>query len=125
MIEAICCSETSVDSQRTTRPYIPEDGTHQNNIKLDHDLIYLTQNWSIDPCEYGSLSEEFTDKLSNHQRLKGDSAACNMMLFSLKTDFPNDWYNLMMFANTFNDDLRNCVNVKPISSFLSESTPPP
>jgi hypothetical protein len=26
-MEAICSSETSVDTQRTTRPYIPTDGT--------------------------------------------------------------------------------------------------
>jgi hypothetical protein len=26
-MEAICSSETSVDTQRTTRRYIPEDGT--------------------------------------------------------------------------------------------------
>jgi hypothetical protein len=29
-MEAICSSETSVDSQRTTRRYIPEDSTLQN-----------------------------------------------------------------------------------------------
>jgi hypothetical protein len=29
-LEAICSSETSVDSQRNTRRYIPEDGTLQN-----------------------------------------------------------------------------------------------
>jgi hypothetical protein len=28
---AICCSETSVDFQRTTRRYIPEDGTLHNH----------------------------------------------------------------------------------------------
>jgi hypothetical protein len=30
-MEAICSSETSVDTQRTTRSYIPEDGTLHNN----------------------------------------------------------------------------------------------
>jgi hypothetical protein len=29
-MDTICSSETSVDSQRTTRRYIPEDGTLQN-----------------------------------------------------------------------------------------------
>jgi hypothetical protein len=29
--EAICSSETSVDSERTTRRYIPEDGTLHNH----------------------------------------------------------------------------------------------
>jgi hypothetical protein len=30
-MEPICWSETSVDTQRTTRRYIPEDGTLHNN----------------------------------------------------------------------------------------------
>jgi hypothetical protein len=30
-MEAICSSETSVDTQRTTRRYIPEDGTLHNH----------------------------------------------------------------------------------------------
>jgi hypothetical protein len=30
-MEAICCSETSVETQRTTRRYIPEDGTLHNH----------------------------------------------------------------------------------------------
>jgi hypothetical protein len=62
-MEAICCSETTVDFQRNTRRYIPEDGTRHNhrceNLKSytlhgyhnpdDHttifcDLIYFVQN---------------------------------------------------------------------------------
>jgi hypothetical protein len=31
-MKAICSSEKSVDFQRTTRPYIPEDGTLQNVV---------------------------------------------------------------------------------------------
>jgi hypothetical protein len=31
-MEAICFSETSVDTQRTTRHYIPEDGSLYRNI---------------------------------------------------------------------------------------------
>jgi hypothetical protein len=38
-MEAICSSETSIDTQWTTRRYIPEDGTLQNVIKLER--IYL------------------------------------------------------------------------------------
>jgi hypothetical protein len=38
-MEATCSSETSVDFQRTTRRYIPEDGTRLNhrceNLKSD------------------------------------------------------------------------------------------
>jgi hypothetical protein len=37
-MEAICYSETSVDTQRTTRRYIAEDGT----LKLE---IYFMQKW--------------------------------------------------------------------------------
>jgi hypothetical protein len=33
-MEAICSSETSIDTQRTTRRYIPEGGTN-------HSLIYV------------------------------------------------------------------------------------
>jgi hypothetical protein len=32
-MEAIWSSETSVDTQRTTQRYIPEDGTFYNNLK--------------------------------------------------------------------------------------------
>jgi hypothetical protein len=35
-MQAICSFQTSVDTQRTTRPYIPEDGTlhnHRENLK--------------------------------------------------------------------------------------------
>jgi hypothetical protein len=43
-MEAICSSETSVDTQRTTRRYIPEDGTLHNhrceNLK-SYNLIFL------------------------------------------------------------------------------------
>jgi hypothetical protein len=31
MMEPICSSETSVDTQRTTRRHIPEDGTFHNH----------------------------------------------------------------------------------------------
>jgi hypothetical protein len=30
-MEAMCSSETSADAQRTTRRYIPEDGTFHNH----------------------------------------------------------------------------------------------
>jgi hypothetical protein len=33
-MEAICSPETSVDFQRTTMRYIPEDGTHTHNVAL-------------------------------------------------------------------------------------------
>jgi hypothetical protein len=40
-IEAICSSETSVDTQRTTRRYIPEDGTLHNHRCENLKSIYL------------------------------------------------------------------------------------
>jgi hypothetical protein len=84
-MEAICSSETSVETQRTTRRYIPEDGTLHNHrcenlnsytIKVDlkeirwegGDWIQLAQG---DACEHvnepaGSLKGgEFVDYLSN------------------------------------------------------------
>jgi hypothetical protein len=33
-MEAICSAETSVDIQRTTRRYIPEDSTFQTDARL-------------------------------------------------------------------------------------------
>jgi hypothetical protein len=50
-MEAICSFETSVEFQRTTRRYIPEDSTLHNhrcetlksytvNLKLDHDQLF-------------------------------------------------------------------------------------
>jgi hypothetical protein len=48
-MEALCSSETSADAQRTTRRYIPEDGTLHNkrceNLKsytaLHHFLLFI------------------------------------------------------------------------------------
>jgi hypothetical protein len=46
-LEAICSSETSVETQRTTWRYIPEDGTLHNhrceNLR-DYDTGYVTYN---------------------------------------------------------------------------------
>jgi hypothetical protein len=44
-MEAVISSETSVDTQRTTRRYIPEDGTLQYNISLRSDI------WVLSLCE--------------------------------------------------------------------------
>jgi hypothetical protein len=42
-MEAICSSATSVDTQRNTRRYIPEDGTLRNQkISSDMVLLYYT-----------------------------------------------------------------------------------
>jgi hypothetical protein len=41
-MEAICSSETSVDTQRTTRRYIPEDGTlHNHHCENLKPTLYL------------------------------------------------------------------------------------
>jgi hypothetical protein len=43
-MEAICSSETSVGTQRTTRRYIPEDGTFHNhrceNLKSYMEVLF-------------------------------------------------------------------------------------
>jgi hypothetical protein len=47
-MEAICSSETSVDIQRTTRRYIPEDGNLHNhsseNLKAYNFCIVIANN---------------------------------------------------------------------------------
>jgi hypothetical protein len=43
-MESICSSETSADTQRTTRRYIPEDGTR--NMPS-----FATGNIGTEPCE--------------------------------------------------------------------------
>jgi hypothetical protein len=66
-MEVICSSETSIDTQRTTRRYIPEDGTLHNhrceNLKsckmewvwgIETGLIAYTMKW----IEEGEEEEE-------------------------------------------------------------------
>jgi hypothetical protein len=49
-MEAICSSETSVDSQQTARRYIPEDGTlhnlHCENLKSYNALFVSAKDYS-------------------------------------------------------------------------------
>jgi hypothetical protein len=52
-MEAICSSETSVDTQRTTRSYIPEDGTLQVYLPFTSGALF-TDNES----EVGSSVEQ-------------------------------------------------------------------
>jgi hypothetical protein len=53
-MEAICSSETSVDSQRTTRRYISEDGTlhnHRCDNLRSYDFKYVSKqqtDWSME-----------------------------------------------------------------------------
>jgi hypothetical protein len=42
-MEVICSSKTSIDTQRTTRRYIPEDGTLQNIIYLN--IYWIMWKW--------------------------------------------------------------------------------
>jgi hypothetical protein len=46
-MEAICSSETSVDTHRTTRRYIPEDGTllNQRCENLKSYMVYANSNY--------------------------------------------------------------------------------
>jgi hypothetical protein len=50
-MEAICSSETSVDVQRTTQRYIPEDSTRYNhrceNLKSYYYMTYLSENFAL------------------------------------------------------------------------------
>jgi hypothetical protein len=46
-MEAICSSETSVDTQRTTRRYIPEDGTLPSRLACSLIVISLCSNVRI------------------------------------------------------------------------------
>jgi hypothetical protein len=41
-MEATCSSETSVDFQRTTWRYIPEDGT----LYLEYEVDYVDNEWN-------------------------------------------------------------------------------
>jgi hypothetical protein len=61
-MEAICSSETSVDTQRTTRHYIPQDGTLHNhrceNIK-SYRAITFQPVISINTCIYMKIHQTF------------------------------------------------------------------
>jgi hypothetical protein len=50
-MEAICSSETSVDTKRTTRRYVPEDGTRHNhrceNLKSYKNKIILAHLFTV------------------------------------------------------------------------------
>jgi hypothetical protein len=63
-MEAICSSEMSVETQRTTRRHIPEDDTlhnhHCENLKSNKVLFMLTKKkkkW-VDPWQYSNLVTE-------------------------------------------------------------------
>jgi hypothetical protein len=73
-IEAVCSSETSVDFQRATRSYIPEDSTPRNhrceNLKssvyLYDSLLTTGVKWNIsavdDVSQQLELSTEHVDR---------------------------------------------------------------
>jgi hypothetical protein len=65
-MEAICSSETSVDTQRTTRHYIPDDGT----------LYFLVLLWLL-------LILQELQKITNCVCL------CNRLLFTAITYYTN------------------------------------
>jgi hypothetical protein len=58
-MEAICSSEMSVDTQRTTRRYISEDGTLHNyvceNLKSNINILFLSFNFPLYESIVGQL----------------------------------------------------------------------
>jgi hypothetical protein len=49
MLEAICSSETSVDTQHTTQRYIPEDGTFNiHRVCCNSSAHYLLTSVTLD-----------------------------------------------------------------------------
>jgi hypothetical protein len=62
-MEAIFSSETSVDTQRTMRCYIPKDGTLHNyrckNLKSYREFKWLGQGPVAASCEYGNEHSGF------------------------------------------------------------------
>jgi hypothetical protein len=73
-MEATCSSETWVDTQRTTRRYIPEDGTLHNH-RCENLKSYTVMNLR------GSMKgEEFLNSLNNCQVPKKVSVGCQTLI---------------------------------------------
>jgi hypothetical protein len=53
-MEAMCSSEKSVDSQRTTRRYIPEDVTPQVELQFGFFYMPIVQEKRLQPVVLGS-----------------------------------------------------------------------
>jgi hypothetical protein len=67
-MEAICSSETSVETQRTTRRHIPEDDTlHMHNIILSPDWQKTKGNYFFGPTVLIS-HDNFTDNSNRLQK---------------------------------------------------------
>jgi hypothetical protein len=65
-MEAICSSETSVNFQRTTRRYIPEDSTLHNHRCENLKSYNIEHAHSIE-------STEFVDKMSDYRFIRKES----------------------------------------------------
>jgi hypothetical protein len=64
-METICSSERSVDIQRTTRHYIPEDGTPQNvNVIMNVEVIS-----DLEVFYLKTLSQHYAGKAQTYEML--------------------------------------------------------
>jgi hypothetical protein len=61
-MEAICSSETSVDTQRATRRYIPEDGSLQVYVRSY--MLRVSILWLISVISVPDLLKEAADLVS-------------------------------------------------------------
>jgi hypothetical protein len=71
-MEATCCSETSVDFQRTTRRYIPEDSTLQDK-KFD-------QKWQWTCMQAQQFNSVRTSYVKLHMKLTKSMMLCHFMV---------------------------------------------
>jgi hypothetical protein len=62
-MEGICCSETSVNFQRTTWHYIPEDST-PDNLYFGHFWPNVTQTWTKEMVSHCTL--QFSENQAIH-----------------------------------------------------------
>jgi hypothetical protein len=58
-MEAICSSEMSVDTQRTARRYIPEDGTLQHEVSSTCCLLHAGSTLNMGPIFSSEISRDF------------------------------------------------------------------
>jgi hypothetical protein len=86
-MEAICCSETSVDTQRTTLRYIPDDGTLHNqrceNLKSYKKHISL--RYKVQPVNgvQGNTRKPYETQIHSVSRMQSFSTLKQMVHIAL------------------------------------------